>query len=159
MSRSHLSRSHSIHRSSSLNHRHGLGSHAGHSHSGIHSHFHDAHMHNHRRAVFRHRGISGLHAFTVGRATGININGSARGSAGAALHRSRHHRNLRYNRSFFRRNKSNFTVNNNFADLENMDIFNDLNNYMNSTIYFGYIVFFFVIIFFIITLFFMFTSF
>ena len=40
------------------------------------------------KSMFRKHGISNSHAFNVGMATGININGSAKGAAGAALHRS-----------------------------------------------------------------------
>ncbi len=36
----------------------------------------------------RRHGISNAHAFAVGRSTGVNINGSAMGAHGAALHRS-----------------------------------------------------------------------
>lgn len=42
-----------------------------------------------RRSAFKHNGISDAHAFAVGKATGVNINGSARGAHGVALHRSR----------------------------------------------------------------------
>lgn len=40
-----------------------------------------------RKTTFKRHGISNAHAFSVGRATGININGSAMGAHGAALHR------------------------------------------------------------------------
>ena len=49
-----------------------------------------------RRSGLKHHGISDAHAFAVGKATGININASARGAHGAALHRSRARRNARY---------------------------------------------------------------
>ena len=39
--------------------------------------------------AFRRHGISNAHAFAVGKATGVNINGSSMGAHGAALHRSR----------------------------------------------------------------------
>lgn len=52
-----------------------------------------------RRSAFKHNGISDAHAFSVGKATGININGSAMGAHGAALHRSRARRNERYTSS------------------------------------------------------------
>lgn len=42
----------------------------------------------HKSALRRH-GISNAHAFAVGKATGININGSPMGAHGAALHRFR----------------------------------------------------------------------
>ena len=54
---------------------------------------HRRHMSAHRSAASRHRsatsrrhGISDAHAFAVGRATGVNINGSHMGAAGAAQH-------------------------------------------------------------------------
>ena len=52
-----------------------------------------------RRSAFKHNGISDAHAFSVGKATGININGSAMGAHGAAVHRSRARRNARYTSS------------------------------------------------------------
>lgn len=52
-----------------------------------------------RKSSFKHNGISDAHAFAVGKATGVNINGSARGAHGAALHRSRARRNARYTSS------------------------------------------------------------
>ena len=70
------------------------------------------------KSSLKRNGISNAHAFTVGKATGININGSALGAHGAALHRfktmrkisdfSRSNRHSRHNRivsSFTRRNK------------------------------------------------------
>lgn len=46
-------------------------------------------LHSSRRHSSHHRhGISNSHAFAVGRATGVNINGSGMGAHGAALHRS-----------------------------------------------------------------------
>ena len=46
------------------------------------------------RSAFKHHGISNAHAFSVGKSTGININGSAMGAHGAALHRMRKARNM-----------------------------------------------------------------
>ena len=63
-----------------------------------------------RRSSFRHNGISDAHAFAVGKATGVNINGSARGAHGAALHRSRARRNARYtSRAGFKSTQSNMS--------------------------------------------------
>ena len=45
-------------------------------------------MHSRRHTSNRRHGISNSHAFAVGRATGVNINGSGMGAHGAALHRS-----------------------------------------------------------------------
>ena len=66
-SMSHRSHHSSMHRSSLSSRRH----HSSISHSSMHK---------------RH-GISNAHAFAVGKATGININGSGMGAHGAALHR------------------------------------------------------------------------
>ena len=63
---------------------------------------------NIRKSPFKHHGISDAHAFAVGKSTGININGSAMGAHGAALHRSKIRRNSMNNsmhnrsRRFFR---------------------------------------------------------
>ena len=51
-----------------------------------------------RRRAFKHHGISDAHAFNVGKATGVNINSSAMGAHGAALHRSKIRRSSRYTR-------------------------------------------------------------
>ena len=49
-----------------------------------------------RRSAFKRHGISNAHAFAVGKATGVNINGSPMGAHGAALHRSKVGRSSRY---------------------------------------------------------------
>ena len=49
-----------------------------------------------RRSAFKRHGISNAHAFAVGKATGVNINGSPMGAHGAALHRSKVERSSRY---------------------------------------------------------------
>ena len=48
------------------------------------------------RSAFKHHGISDAHAFAVGKATGVNINGSHMGAHGAALHRGRIRKNARF---------------------------------------------------------------
>ena len=68
------------------------------------------------KSSFKKHGISNAHAFAVGKSTGININGSALGAHGAALHRMRKMRNNNSihrsssisNRRFTSKNKSNF---------------------------------------------------
>ena len=97
------------------------------SHSSMHSHRSSSltshHMHHSnsighsslRNRPGHHHGISDAHAFAVGRATGVNINASASGAAGAALHRSSERRRRR------RRNSSSmsdslFNTNNSFSD-------------------------------------------
>lgn len=110
MSRNHSSMSHrSSFSHSSMSHRSGIshGSSMSHrssishrSHSGISSYKstmhggigHSSSIHKHsgiksHRSMFKHHGISDAHAFAVGKATGVNINASARGAHGAALHR------------------------------------------------------------------------
>ena len=67
--------SHSLGRSSSFGHR-----------SSLASRRHSSSLHSHMRS---HNGISNAHAFAVGKATGVNINGSAMGAHGVALHHSR----------------------------------------------------------------------
>lgn len=56
-----------------------------------------------RKSSFKKHGISNAHAFAVGKATGVNINGSALGAHGAMLHHSksaiRRHRNTSVNRA------------------------------------------------------------
>ena len=85
------------------------------------------HMSAHRSAASRHRsatsrrhGISNAHAFAVGRATGVNINGSHMGAHGAALHRSAERRKDRRHSSLhsshhFRNGTSNFSGTTNFT--------------------------------------------
>lgn len=60
---------------------------------------------------FKHHGISNAHAFAVGKSTGININGSAMGAHGAALHHSRAIRNSTMS-SRARRNRSSISKTN-----------------------------------------------
>lgn len=72
------SRSSSMHRSSLASRHHS--SLAGRSHSS------QSRM---RSNLFNRHGISNAHAFVVGKTTGVNINGSAMGAHGAALHHSR----------------------------------------------------------------------
>ena len=51
-----------------------------------HTSSHGSALSRHRSATSRRHGISDAHAFAVGRATGVNINGSHMGAAGAAQH-------------------------------------------------------------------------
>ena len=51
------------------------------------------------RSSFKKHGISNAHAFAVGKATGVNINGSALGAHGAAIHRAKEMRKNSKNRS------------------------------------------------------------
>ena len=79
---------------------------------------HSAH-HRHTSSSRRH-GISNAHAFAVGRATGVNINGSHMGAHGAALHRSAERRKDRRHSSLhsshhFKNGTSNFTGTTNYT--------------------------------------------
>lgn len=62
----------------------------------------------HRSATSRRHGVSNAHAFAVGRATGVNINGSHMGAHGAALHRSAERRKRRSHMSSSRGTNSKF---------------------------------------------------
>lgn len=103
--RSSFSRSHSsMHRSSLHGSMHKSGLHK--------SSIGSSRMH---KSSFKRNGISNAHAFAVGKSTGINVNGSALGAHGAALHRfermrkmSKDNSRLRHNRmvsSFSRRHR------------------------------------------------------
>lgn len=112
-----------------------------------------------RRSAFKHHGISDAHAFAVGKATGININASARGAHGAALHRSRARKNARYTgskaftgHSSFAKRKIKFSHNSNFKSKRykldplknNLNINIPINNYSK---YIGIFAIIFMIIF------------
>ncbi len=124
MRSSHSSHSHS--HSSSRSHHSSITSHR--SHSSTHSHkssltsHHMHHSNNMGHSSLRdrpghHHGISDSHAFAVGRATGVNINASASGAAGAALHRSSERFNT--NNSF---SDNNSTENVNFENMTEEEI-------------------------------------
>lgn len=62
-----------------------------------------------RKSLFKHHGISDAHAFQVGKTTGININASAMGAHGAALHRFKTARKYTSgNKNTFKSRKSSF---------------------------------------------------
>lgn len=62
-----------------------------------------------RRSLFKHHGISDAHAFHVGKTTGVNINASAMGAHGAALHRFKTARKYTSgNKNAFKSHKSSF---------------------------------------------------
>ena len=93
-SRSHmhssLSHGSTMHKSSLSRHRNSISSMSGH-------------------RAFKHHGISDAHAFQVGKATGININASAMGAHGAALHRFKKARKFISKRRIgFKTHKSSF---------------------------------------------------
>ena len=87
------------HRSSSMRHRISLSHRTGSIHHGsILSHRKSGISRSSlRNRPFHKMGISNAHAYSVGKATGININGSALGAHGAALHRFERMRNLSKN--------------------------------------------------------------
>ena len=92
-------RSHSSHRSSM--HRSSMSSRR---HSSLHSSLHRSMNRSHHSSLSSHsmhkrHGISNAHAFAVGKATGVNINGSSMGAHGAALHRMSEMRKSRFNKS------------------------------------------------------------
>ena len=141
-------RSSMSHRSSLSRHRHTIGT----SHSRMRKH-----------------GISNIHAFAVGRATGVNINGSAMGAHGAFLHRSLRRRKSMDSSSSHRSNfscsilngrlfRSNSSVHAKFHDIKslknscNFDFFNDQQNINNFWIFilipiFGFLIAFIFMIF------------
>lgn len=76
--------------------------------------------HHRRTSLSRRHGISNHHAFAVGRATGVNINGSHMGAHGAALHRSAkrrkdHRHSSLHSSHHFGNGTSNFTGNINYT--------------------------------------------
>ena len=79
----------------------------------------------------RRHGISNAHAFAVGRSTGVNINGSAMGAHGAALHRSsqrrRRHSTIHksHTSSMHRRSSTMHTGNINTTNTVNMNHINE----------------------------------
>ena len=112
-----------------------------------------------RRSAFKHHGISDAHAFAVGKATGVNINASAMGAHGAALHRSRTIKNARYTKSkrssgSFAKRKIKFSNNNKYKSKKykidptknniNIDLNLPMNNYSK---FIGIAVIFFMIFF------------
>lgn len=119
-----------------------------------------------RRRPFKHNGISDAHAFSVGKATGININASAMGAHGAALHRSTVRKNARYTgsktftgHSSFAKRKIKFSNSNNSKSKKykfdptknniNIDLNMPLNNYSK---FIGIFVILFMIFFIIIVI-------
>ena len=138
--------SHSSHKShTSMSHRNSMSHHSHTSHHSSLSHRSRSSlssMSRHRSSIRsmsnhnimnKHHGNSDAHAFAVGKATGVNINGSAMGAHGAALGRFRrirrnssnmHHTFTRNNfnkrRIRFNKNKSNhkYTMNSSFSNFE-----------------------------------------
>ena len=104
-------RGHSSHRSSMSRSHHSM------SHSRSHSSLHRSMSRNHHGGIShssmnKRHGISNAHAFAVGKATGININGSAMGAHGAALHRMKE---MRERNSIHRSSSSNFNRRSSFS--------------------------------------------
>ena len=138
-SRSSSHRSSMSHRSSSMHHRSSLSHRSSSIHHSSLSHrtgsIHHGSSLSHRRSSLSHSslrnrpfhkmGISNAHAFAVGKATGVNINGSALGAHGAALHRSERVRKLSKNNnmhvrhsrpSTFHRRRTATTINRNYTN-------------------------------------------
>ena len=114
------------------------------------------------RNSMRKHGISDAHAFSVGKATGVNINASAAGAHGAALHRSRKIRQNSSNmhKHYTRKNSTmrkiglsrskghRYTSKTNFDDVE--PYINDLQKEIQKFTWIPFIMIFGMVIFFMI---------
>lgn len=111
--------SHSFCGSSSIGHRSSLASRRHTTGSGLRSH------------IGSRNGISNAHAFAVGKATGVNINGSAMGTHGAALHHSRQMRDRKI-RNSIRRSTGESRAIKNYSTMNRRNRFNNSTSSTNS---------------------------